>query len=82
MSRRNVQGHTLQVRGEYSGEKTGNTCERNVQKMDFTSKRKFQGTDARWSTLMDITSHCLLSSSQEPSKCLLFSKVITSIILT
>ena len=45
---RNVQGHTLQVRGKYSGEWTDITCERNIQKMDVTSKRKLQGTDARW----------------------------------
>ncbi len=47
-SGRNVQGHTLQVRGKYSGEWTDITFERNVQKMDVTSKRKLQGTDARW----------------------------------
>ena len=45
MSGRNVQGH--QVRGKYSKEWTDITCERNVQKMDVTSKRKLQGTDAR-----------------------------------
>ena len=45
---RNVQGHTLQVRGKYSGEWTDITQERNVKKMDFTSKWKLQGTDARW----------------------------------
>ena len=44
-SERNVQGHTLQVRGKYRGEWTDITCEGNVQKMDVTSKRKLQGRD-------------------------------------
>ena len=51
-SGRNVQGHTLQVGGKYSGEWTDIACERNLQKMDVASKRKLQGTDARW------RSHC------------------------
>ena len=56
-----VQGtdkQTLQVEGKYrdkhyrweeSTVESGQiTCERNVQKMEITSKRKLQGTDARW----------------------------------
>ena len=44
--------------------------------MDITYERNVQGTDSclqdgDHTALMDITSHCLLSSSQEPSKCLL-----------
>ena len=34
---RNVQEHSLQVRGKYSGEWTDITCEKNVQKMDVTN---------------------------------------------
>ena len=33
------------MRGKYSGEWTDITYERNIQKMDVTSKRKLQGTD-------------------------------------
>ena len=78
---------TLQVRGmykdrHYKGEectRTDITRERNVMMTDVTSERKVQGMDIKSEsnvkgmniTLMDITSHCLLSSSQEPSKCLL-----------
>ena len=47
-SGRNVQGHTLQVRGKHSGEWTDITCERLLQKMDVTSQRKLQWSDARW----------------------------------
>ena len=54
----------MQVRGMYSG-RTLHACKRNVQGTDIASF-KFE------ITLMDITSNCLLSSSQEPSKCLLF----------
>ncbi len=48
MSGKIVQGHTVLVRGKYSGEWTDITFERNVQKMDATSKRKLQGSDVRW----------------------------------
>ena len=34
------------MRRKYSGEWTDITCERNVQTMDVTSKRKLQGTDS------------------------------------
>ena len=59
-SERNVQGTDI-------------TCERNVQRTDITCGRNVQIAVCKMDiTLMDITSHCLLSSSQEPSKCLLF----------
>ena len=59
-------------------------CEaaRNVQKTDITSERnrgqKLHRRNVRGhiavckieTTLLDITSNCLLSSSQDPSKCL------------
>ena len=48
MSGRNIQGHKLQVKGKYSEEWTDIKCERNVQKMDVTSKRNLERTDARW----------------------------------
>ena len=56
------------------------TSERNVTGMDIASDRNLHGTDIRYErnvqgmeiTLMDIVSHGLLSSSQEPLKCLLF----------
>ena len=55
-------GRTLQVRGMYRGW----TC--NVREM-YRGQIAFCKMKI---TLMDVTSHCLLSSSQEPLKCLFF----------
>ena len=56
------------------------TCETNVIGTNTTSEGKYRGQKAVCKiqiTLMDITSHCLLSSSQEPSKCLFMFQKIT-----
>ena len=57
-------------------------CERNVQGTDITRKKECTGDRGQIAvckieiTLVDITSHCLLSSSQEPSKCLFEMKEV------
>ena len=85
---RNVEGQTLQVRGIYRGwtlHERGMYRGQTLQVggmyrgQTFHLREMYSGQKAVCKmeiTLMDITLHCLRSSSQEPSKCLFNHKIM------